>query len=64
MWPLYGDPAHRNPLFGHRWGYTPETLTVERERARFAAENVRVVRARHHFPGTDFRVEVSMPGDG
>jgi predicted SAM-dependent methyltransferase len=27
MWPLYGDPAHRDPYMCHRWGYTPRTLS-------------------------------------
>jgi len=26
MWVLYGDPAWRDPLMCHRWGYTPQTL--------------------------------------
>lgn len=26
MWPLYGDPAWKDPLMCHRWGYTPTTL--------------------------------------
>lgn len=26
MWVLYGDPAWRDPLMVHRWGYTPTTL--------------------------------------
>lgn len=28
MWPLYGDPGHRDPFMCHRWGYTPETITA------------------------------------
>lgn len=60
MWPLYGDPSHRNPLFGHRWGYTPESLTNELVAAGFEREQIRVLRARHHFPGRDFRVEAKQ----
>jgi len=26
MWVFYGDPAWRDPLMNHRWGYTPESL--------------------------------------
>lgn len=26
MWPFYGDPAWKDPLMCHRWGYTPVTL--------------------------------------
>lgn len=28
MWPLYGDPSHKDPYMCHRWGYTPATLTA------------------------------------
>lgn len=28
MWPLYGDPGHRDPFMCHRWGYTPATLSA------------------------------------
>ena len=26
MWVFYGDPAWRDPLMNHRWGYTPLSL--------------------------------------
>lgn len=26
MWPLYGDPSHRDPYMCHRWGYKPSTI--------------------------------------
>lgn len=26
MWVFYGDPAWKDPLMVHRWGYTPDTL--------------------------------------
>ena len=26
MWVFYGDPAWRDPLMVHRWGYTPQSL--------------------------------------
>jgi predicted SAM-dependent methyltransferase len=26
MWPLYGDPGHKDPYMCHRWGYTPKTV--------------------------------------
>lgn len=28
MWVLYGDPAWRDPLMVHRWGYTPRSLAM------------------------------------
>ena len=54
MWVLYGDPSHRNPLYGHRWGWTPETLTAELEAAGFR----RIIRERpkFHVPDRDFRL--------
>lgn len=58
MWPFYGDPSHRNPLFGHRWGYTPLTLIEELVAIGFQRDAISVTRARHHFPGRDFRIVV------
>lgn len=26
MWVFYGDPGWKDPLMGHRWGYTPKSL--------------------------------------
>ncbi|MDP2141278.1 MAG: methyltransferase domain-containing protein [Gammaproteobacteria bacterium] len=26
MWPLYGDPGHRDPYMCHKYGYTPKTV--------------------------------------
>lgn len=28
MWPLYGDPGHRDPYMCHRWAYTPASMTA------------------------------------
>ena len=28
MWVFYGDPAWRDPLMVHRWGYTPRSLAM------------------------------------
>jgi hypothetical protein len=28
MWVFYGDPAWRDPLMVHRWGYTPSSLAA------------------------------------
>jgi len=36
MWPLYGDPAWRDPLMCHRWGYTPTTLIDLLKRCGFS----------------------------
>lgn len=57
MWPLYGDPGHKSTLYCHRWGYTPDSLTEELVSAGFDAANISRPKARHHFPGRDFRLE-------
>jgi SAM-dependent methyltransferase len=54
MWPLYGDPSHRDPLMGHKWGYTPQSLakmmahvgleTLERHPAQFHLKEERDMR--------------------
>ena len=54
-WPLFGDPSHRNPLFGHKWGYTPGTLSDLLRSVGFA--EIQTMKAHHHVPGRDFRVE-------
>lgn len=56
MWGLYGDPNHKNPLFGHRWGWTPATLTAALQAVGFAADGIVTERAKHHQPVRDFRV--------
>lgn len=54
MWPLYGDPSHRDPSFGHRWGYTPQTMEKELRDAGF--RRIRHERAKSHYPVRDMRV--------
>jgi SAM-dependent methyltransferase len=39
MWVLYGDPAWKDPLMCHRWGYTPQSLM--RLMAQAGLENLR-----------------------
>lgn len=57
MWPLYGDPGHKDPFMCHRWGYTPATLVALLEAAGF--EDVRITPPRTHGAKTtrDMRVE-------
>lgn len=57
MWGLYGNPEYQDPLYIHKWGWTPTTLSEALVQAGFAAEKVQVVAARYHHPGRDFRVE-------
>jgi SAM-dependent methyltransferase len=33
MWVFYGDPAWRDPLMCHRWGYSPQSLAQVMEEA-------------------------------
>lgn len=35
MWVFYGDPAWRDPLMVHRWGYTPKSLAAVMAEAGF-----------------------------
>lgn len=39
MWVFYGDPAWRDPLMCHRWGYSPQSLAQVMQQAGLA--NVR-----------------------
>lgn len=57
MWALYGDPNHRDPLHGIRWGWTVETLTEALVAAGFRREQVKEYPARFHMPERDFRLE-------
>jgi len=53
MWVLYGDPSRKNPLYGHKWGWTPGTLGDALRRAGFA--HVTRERPRFHVPDRDMR---------
>jgi predicted SAM-dependent methyltransferase len=57
MWPLYGDPEHRDPFMCHRWGYTPATVTALLCEAGF--QQIKVLPPRTHGAKTnrDMRVE-------
>jgi predicted SAM-dependent methyltransferase len=58
MWGLYGDPGHKEPLMCHKWGYTPETLAAELQKAGFVdigmCETVKV-------QGRDMRLVATKP---
>lgn len=57
MWPLYGDPNHRDPLHGIKWGWTPETLIEALVEAGFERGLISCVPAKYHMPERDFRLE-------
>lgn len=60
MWPLYGDPAHQDPGYCHRWGYTPETLSaLLRETAPWSRIEVLPQRYHAYAAGRDFRVQAT-----
>lgn len=56
MWVLYGDPSHRDPLYGHRWGWTPSTLRDALVAAGFENDKITDERPRYHVPDRDFRI--------
>lgn len=51
MWPIYGDPGHKDPLMCHRWGWTPSTLMRELLAAGFS--NVRERKPQWHGARVD-----------
>jgi SAM-dependent methyltransferase len=58
MWPLYGDPAHLDPGYCHKWGYTPETLSaLLRDVAPWSSLRVLPQHYHAYAAGRDFRVE-------
>lgn len=58
MWVLYGDPSHKNPLMGHKWAWTPDTLTIALSAAGFA--EIKQERPKHHVPDRDFRLVATV----
>jgi predicted SAM-dependent methyltransferase len=54
MWPLYGDPSHKDPLMCHKWAYTDKSLAglmmyaglvdIERHPAKFHMKDIRDMR--------------------
>ena len=57
MWPLYGDPSHRDDFMTHRWGYTPKTIVDLLNASGFV--KIKVVPPQTHGPrlDRDMRVE-------
>lgn len=59
---IYGDPRFGNPLMGHKWGWTPSSLTGALIDAGFSSERIKVGEAlsRKGFAdGRDFRIEAT-----
>lgn len=57
MWPLYGDPNHKNPFYCHRWGYSPRSLMDLLVGAGFDRAKIKELPATSHIPIRDFRLE-------
>ncbi len=59
MWPLYGDPAPRDPFNCHRWGYTPTTIQALVMRGPFDPRTVKVLPPQTHGArlDRDMRIE-------
>lgn len=57
MWPLYGDPSHRDEYMTHRWGYTPQTLTALLRHVGFVDIKVKPPQTHGPRPGRDMRIE-------
>jgi predicted SAM-dependent methyltransferase len=54
---FYGDPSKQDASYGHRWGYTPETLADQLvEYGGFRYDAILIERAKHHVPDRDFRI--------
>lgn len=54
---LFGNPNYEDPSYGHKWGYTPETLKQQLiEYGGFKEELVEIHKARFHVPERDFRI--------
>jgi hypothetical protein len=58
---LYGDVSQKNPYYGHRWGYTPITLSSLLRRQGF--DNPKVLKPLTHEPSRDMRVETYKHSD-
>jgi len=57
LWGIYGDWNHRNPLYCHKFGYTPKTLCDMFVEAGFQRGMLKVKPAETHYPQRDFRLE-------
>lgn len=55
IWALYGDQGTKDPLWCHKFGYTPDSLSEVAETAGW--DKVVILPARYHRPVRDFRLE-------
>lgn len=62
MWGIYGDPRLQNTYMCHKWGYTPQTMTVLLTDCGFV--DIRETVPRYHATGRDnrdMRIECRKP---
>lgn len=61
MWPLYGDPTHRDPYMCHRWAYTPASMSALLQEVGF--EQITSARPQTHGARSnrDMRIEARKP---
>lgn len=57
MWPLYGDPGHKDPYMCHRWGYTQKTIRRLLEGSGFGKVKVLPPQTHGRKKNRDMRVE-------
>jgi predicted SAM-dependent methyltransferase len=61
MWPLYGDPSHKDPYMMHKNGFTPETITALL--ASCGLSSIKVLPPQTHGAKVkrDMRIEATKP---
>ena len=57
MFPLYGDPSHKDPFMCHRWAYTPATVKALLEANGFAKVKILPPQTHGRRVNRDMRVE-------
>ena len=61
MWPLYGDPGHKDPYMTHRWGYTPTTICELVQRCGFVDIQLKPPQTHGARANRDMRLEARKP---
>lgn len=57
MFPLYGDPSHKDPFMCHRWAYTPATVTALLQAGGFGKVKIMPPQTHGRRVNRDMRVE-------
>jgi hypothetical protein len=58
---IYGDQKYYNPLMGHKWGWTPESLVDALYASGFPKGKIKIGEglSRPFAKGRDFRIEAT-----